>query len=135
MNRKQIVILGGGTGGTMTANRLRRHFEAGEADEGGERDLGLEPGQGGAEAEVVAGAEGQVAVGVGPGEVEAVGIGEHRGVAVGRAEQRDHLLALSHALPTHLHVGQRGPGRQLDGAVEAEQLVHRVAPEPRVVAQ
>ena len=32
MSRKQIVILGGGTGGTMTANRLRRHFDAGEAD-------------------------------------------------------------------------------------------------------
>ena len=25
--KKQIVILGGGTGGTLTANRLRRRFE------------------------------------------------------------------------------------------------------------
>jgi sulfide:quinone oxidoreductase len=32
MARTQIVILGGGTGGTMTANRLRRHFDADEAD-------------------------------------------------------------------------------------------------------
>ncbi len=32
MSRRQIVILGGGTGGTMAANRLRRHFDAGEAD-------------------------------------------------------------------------------------------------------
>ena len=29
---KQIVILGGGTGGTMVANRLRRRFDADEAE-------------------------------------------------------------------------------------------------------
>jgi sulfide:quinone oxidoreductase len=32
VSRKQIVILGGGTGGTMTANRLRRRFTADEAE-------------------------------------------------------------------------------------------------------
>ncbi len=32
MTRKQIVILGGGTGGTLTANRLRRRFDTGEAE-------------------------------------------------------------------------------------------------------
>ena len=30
--KKQIVILGGGTGGTMVANRLRRRFDADEAE-------------------------------------------------------------------------------------------------------
>src|SRR6266536_4284702 len=32
MARKQIVVLGGGTGGTMVANRLRRRFDAHEAE-------------------------------------------------------------------------------------------------------
>jgi sulfide:quinone oxidoreductase len=32
MSKKQIVILGGGTGGTMTANRLRRRFDADQAE-------------------------------------------------------------------------------------------------------
>ena len=32
MAKKQIVILGGGTGGTMTANRLRRRYGADEAE-------------------------------------------------------------------------------------------------------
>ena len=32
MSRKQVVILGGGTGVTMTANRLRRRFDSAEAE-------------------------------------------------------------------------------------------------------
>ena len=32
MSRKRIVILGGGTGGTLIANRLRRRFDADEAE-------------------------------------------------------------------------------------------------------
>jgi sulfide:quinone oxidoreductase len=32
VSKTQIVILGGGTGGTMTANRLRRRFEQDEAE-------------------------------------------------------------------------------------------------------
>jgi sulfide:quinone oxidoreductase len=32
MTRRQIVILGGGTGGTMAANRLRRRYDADEAE-------------------------------------------------------------------------------------------------------
>jgi sulfide:quinone oxidoreductase len=32
VSKKRIVILGGGTGGTMTANRLRRHFDSDAAE-------------------------------------------------------------------------------------------------------
>jgi cation diffusion facilitator CzcD-associated flavoprotein CzcO len=32
MTKKQIVIIGGGTGGTMAANRLRRRFAADAAE-------------------------------------------------------------------------------------------------------
>ena len=32
MSKNQIVVLGGGTGGTMTANRLRRRFDSDEAE-------------------------------------------------------------------------------------------------------
>jgi sulfide:quinone oxidoreductase len=32
VSRKRIVVLGGGTGGTMTANRLRRRFDEDEAE-------------------------------------------------------------------------------------------------------
>ena len=32
VTKKRIVILGGGTGGTMVANRLRRHFDGDEAE-------------------------------------------------------------------------------------------------------
>jgi len=32
VSRKRIVVLGGGTGGTMVANRLRRHFDGDEAE-------------------------------------------------------------------------------------------------------
>jgi len=32
VTKKRILILGGGTGGTTTANRLRRRFDASEAD-------------------------------------------------------------------------------------------------------
>ena len=32
MSTKRIVVLGGGTGGTMVANRLRRHFDGDEAE-------------------------------------------------------------------------------------------------------
>jgi len=32
VSKKRIVVLGGGTGGTMVANRLRRHFDGDEAE-------------------------------------------------------------------------------------------------------
>ena len=32
MTRKRIVVLGGGTGGTLTANRLRKRFDRDEAE-------------------------------------------------------------------------------------------------------
>src|SRR5688572_26138714 len=54
-----------------------------------ERGLRLEPCQGGAEAEVRAEAEGDVAARVAP-DVEAIGIREAALVAVRRAEQRHH---------------------------------------------
>ena len=56
-----------------------------------ERRLELHPGQRRADAEVDAGAEGDVRV-VGAADVEGVGGREHRRVPVGRAEQRGDLL-------------------------------------------
>ena len=56
-----------------------------------ERGLQLDPGQRRPDAEVHAGAEGDVRV-VGAADVQGVRLGEHGRVAVGRAQQRGDLL-------------------------------------------
>src|SRR5438094_5848040 len=79
-------------------------LEAGQADQCAQNDLGFEAGEGGAQAEMVATAEGQVVAGVGAGDVERLGISERGGVAVGRCEERDDLVALRNRSPTDLGV-------------------------------
>src|SRR5258705_2006845 len=59
-----------------------------------DRDLALDPRQRGAETEVDAPAEGDVAI-VGPPDVEAIGFGELGGIAVGGTDERHHHLALA----------------------------------------
>src|SRR5580658_6601329 len=77
-----------------TAFRGRGVAETGEpGDERGEVGRGFQPGQGGAEAEVRAAAEGQRG-GAGPGEVEGVGLGEAPRVTVARADEAEHVDAV-----------------------------------------
>src|SRR5512144_1742231 len=73
---------------------LCAQFDAGEAaQQRGNRDLGLEPGQRRSQAEVDALPESNMAV-VAAGDVELVRVREHRGIPVGRTEHRqDDVVA------------------------------------------
>ena len=86
----------------------------------------------GAEAEVLADAEGAVVVlyifALGAGDVEVVHIGEHRLVRASGAVMQMHLVALADQLPAHFHIlGGRAPKcnhrrivaqELLDGAIQ-----------------
>src|SRR5689334_11191772 len=71
------------------------------ADEGADRDLRFHAREVGAEAEVDAAAEGEVAI-VGACDVEAVGIGKARRIAVGGVQHRPDLAVLCDALAAKL---------------------------------
>ena len=76
-----------------------------------ERDAGLEPGDGVAEAVVDAVAERVVRPGALAGDVEPVGVVEDGLVVVRRPEQHQHPRALGDRDAVHLDVARRGAGR------------------------
>ena len=110
--------------------------EPGEAaEEGLERDLGLEPRERRSEAVVTAAAEGEV-LRVGPADVEPIGLGEALRVPIGGVEDRDHELAAADRVATELDVRRRpavqGP---FDGSLVAQHLLDRARQERGVVPQ
>jgi hypothetical protein len=104
------------------------------AGEGGEHGLGLDAGEGGAEAVVDAVAEGEVLVG-GAADVEAVGVGDERGVAVGGGEVEEQALADLESLAAELEGLVDPPRNDLHGGVVAEHLLDGGGDEGGVVAQ
>lgn len=102
---------------------------AGELFQG---DAAFESGEGRAEAAVDAEGERQVPGGVGPGDVEPVRVGEHGGVPVGAAEGGDDGGTLRDQGAVHFCVLCRDAGRQLGGAVVAEEFLDRAGGERRV---
>src|SRR5437762_1461192 len=85
--------------------------------------LALQAREGGAEAEVDALAEGDVPV-LGAAEVQAVRLGELRRVPVRGSEAHRHGPSRRDAAAADLHVLQGNAAGPLDGAVEAQELLH-----------
>src|SRR5436190_16943607 len=100
-----------------------------------ERDLDLEPGQVGAEAEVdAAGAEGHVQVRV-AADVEAVGVVEDLLVAVPGGEPGGDLVALADRLAAEREIACRGPPEVVHGSRPAQDLLARRPVKARIGAQ
>jgi len=115
--------------------RLGRDPHAREQrEELSQRNCCLQPGERGAEAEVDAVAERQVAMIV-AAHIEAVGVGEHCLVAVGRAEQQQDERSGADRGPGDLRVAQRIAGQKLDRRVVAEQLLHRLPDELGILSK
>ena len=100
------------------------------AQQGRNRDLGLDPRQLGAEAEVDAAAKGQRPH-IGPGDVEALRvIGIDRRVVIGRAQQAQHAFALRNSLAAEVvDVFQRHPAGQLHRGIVTQELLDGVGDE------
>ena len=113
----------------------RHDPEVAEAlDQHAERHAALEPGEGRAEAEVDAVAEGDVPVRAAP-DVEPLGIRELGFVAVRRADPGDGRLAGPERLAADLSVFHHGPEHRLDRRAIAEHLLDRVGQEGGVRAK
>jgi hypothetical protein len=79
--------------------------------------------------------EGEVPVGLRPADVQAVRIGEGGGVPVRPPDGHEDLLPLRDGRPVELDVLGGHPAGRLDGAVEAQELLHRPGSQLRLVAE
>ena len=99
------------------------------SDQSADGDLGLQSCKGGAETEVDAIAEPQMAPRVRPSQVELIRIIEHRRIAVGRHHPQEHGLAgLERLATTLMRLGDH-TNHDLRRTVEAVQFLHRLANE------
>jgi len=98
------------------------------------RDMPLESGQGGAQAEMRTQAKCDVAV-VAAAKIERIGVLKLVGIPIGRPEHKEHVVVLLNVLSMQLEIDGRATEGRLNRAVVAQQLFNGTAEQRRIRLQ